>query len=167
MKKNRATKTTMMKTITVDEMVSLRVGHVTLLASCLTLTDELARVCLRHVVLGFWCRFSDISRSRKRWQEWRDSNPQPPVLETGALPIELHSSGHCALALQRLPGYSMMPVTTPAPTVRPPSRMAKRRPSSMAIGAIRFTCIAMLSPGITISVPSGSSTVPVTSVVRK
>ena len=23
------------------------------------------------------------------WQEWRDSNPQPPVLETGALPIEL------------------------------------------------------------------------------
>src|SRR5215204_5991658 len=27
------------------------------------------------------------------WQEWRDSNPQPPVLETGALPIELHSSG--------------------------------------------------------------------------
>jgi hypothetical protein len=26
-----------------------------------------------------------------KWQEWRDSNPQPPVLETGALPIELHS----------------------------------------------------------------------------
>ena len=25
-------------------------------------------------------------------------------------------------------------VTTPAPTVRPPSRIAKRRPSSMAIG---------------------------------
>jgi len=25
------------------------------------------------------------------WQEWRDSNPQPPVLETGALAIELHS----------------------------------------------------------------------------
>ena len=27
------------------------------------------------------------------WQEWRGSNPQPPVLETGALPIELHSYG--------------------------------------------------------------------------
>ena len=27
----------------------------------------------------------------KVWQEWRGSNPQPPVLETGALPIELHS----------------------------------------------------------------------------
>src|SRR5262249_42926803 len=30
--------------------------------------------------------------------------------------------------------YSMMSVTTPEPTVRPPSRMAKRRPWSMAIG---------------------------------
>ena len=28
-------------------------------------------------------------------------------------------------------------VTTPAPTVRPPSRMAKRSPSSIAIGVIR------------------------------
>ena len=26
------------------------------------------------------------------WQEWRGSNPQPPVLETGALPIELRTS---------------------------------------------------------------------------
>ena len=30
--------------------------------------------------------------ARTYWQEWRDSNPQPPVLETGALAIELHSS---------------------------------------------------------------------------
>jgi hypothetical protein len=31
------------------------------------------------------------------WQEWRDSNPQPAVLETAALPIELHScdAGPC------------------------------------------------------------------------
>jgi hypothetical protein len=57
--------------------------------------------------------------------------------------------------------------TTPAPTVRPPSRMAKRRPSSIAMGAISSTVNFRLSPGITISVPSGSSTVPVTSVVRK
>src|SRR5438270_1067301 len=27
----------------------------------------------------------------KRWQEWRDSNPRPSVLETDALPTELHS----------------------------------------------------------------------------
>ncbi len=26
------------------------------------------------------------------WQEWRDSNPRPAVLETAALPTELHSS---------------------------------------------------------------------------
>jgi len=57
--------------------------------------------------------------------------------------------------------------TTPAPTVRPPSRIAKRRPSSIAIGAINSATKLMLSPGITISTPSGSSTAPVTSVVRK
>ena len=63
--------------------------------------------------------------------------------------------------------YFSMEATTPAPTVRPPSRMAKRRPWSMAIGAISSTSIATLSPGITISTPSGSFTTPVTSVVRK
>jgi hypothetical protein len=57
--------------------------------------------------------------------------------------------------------------TTPAPTVRPPSRIAKRRPSSIAIGAISSTDNFTLSPGITISVPEGSSHAPVTSVVRK
>ena len=58
-------------------------------------------------------------------------------------------------------------VTRPAPTVRPPSRMANRRPSSMAIGWISSTDISVLSPGMTISVPSGRVTTPVTSVVRK
>ncbi|MBP1689926.1 MAG: hypothetical protein H6Q34_499, partial [Deltaproteobacteria bacterium] len=33
-------------------------------------------------------------------------------------------------------GYARIFVTTPAPTVRPPSRMAKRNPSSIAIGVI-------------------------------
>jgi hypothetical protein len=27
------------------------------------------------------------------WQDRRESNPQPPVLETGALPVELLSYG--------------------------------------------------------------------------
>jgi hypothetical protein len=58
-------------------------------------------------------------------------------------------------------------LTTPAPTVRPPSRMAKRSFSSIAIGTIRSTLISTLSPGITISVPSLRVTMPVTSVVRK
>ncbi len=63
--------------------------------------------------------------------------------------------------------YSKISATTPAPTVRPPSRMAKRSFSSIAIGTISSTDISTLSPGITISVPSGSVTTPVTSVVRK
>src|SRR6186713_3071392 len=32
-----------------------------------------------------------FAKSLKRWQEWQGSNLRPPVLETGALPIELHS----------------------------------------------------------------------------
>src|SRR5579864_2249609 len=60
--------------------------------------------------------------------------------------------------------YSMTLVTTPAPTVRPPSRIAKRSPSSHAIGVISSTFIRTLSPGITISTPSGSEIEPVTSV---
>ena len=63
--------------------------------------------------------------------------------------------------------YLVILVTRPAPTVRPPSRMANRKPSSIAIGAISSTVISVLSPGIHISVPSGNVTFPVTSVVRK
>ena len=37
----------------------------------------------------------------------------------------------------------------------------------MAIGWISSTDISVLSPGMTISVPEGSVTTPVTSVVRK
>ena len=72
-----------------------------------------------------------------------------------------------AAVLPVLLGYSMTSVTTPEPTVRPPSRIAKRRPVSMAIGWISSISIWTLSPGMTISVPSGSLATPVTSVVRK
>src|SRR3977135_3477320 len=34
---------------------------------------------------------SSYSHFVKNWQEWRDSNPRPSVLETDALPTELHS----------------------------------------------------------------------------
>ena len=82
------------------------------------------------------------------------------------------SAGHEILSCQHtiiliVLFYSTIEATTPAPTVRPPSRMAKRRPSSMAIGVIRLMVIATLSPGITISIPAGNSAMPVTSVVRK
>ena len=33
------------------------------------------------------------------WQEWQGSNLRPPVLETGALPIELHSCATAAMPL--------------------------------------------------------------------
>ena len=47
--------------------------------------------------------------------------------------------------------YLMISVTCPAPTVLPPSRIAKRNPLSIATGTINFTVIVTLSPGITIS----------------
>jgi hypothetical protein len=76
------------------------------------------------------------------WQARRDSNPQPTVLETATLPIELHACGYDTISFrrhsrdpERSPGsvgrkrltdaYSMISVTRPAPMVRPPSRMAK------------------------------------------
>jgi len=65
------------------------------------------------------------------------------------------------------PDYSITSDTVPAPTVRPPSRMAKRKPFSIAIGAINSISICTLSPGITISTPCGRFATPVTSVVRK
>ncbi len=65
------------------------------------------------------------------------------------------------------PAYSLILMTTPEPTVRPPSRMARRRPSSMAMGVISSTSISTLSPGMHMSTPSGRVMTPVTSVVRK
>jgi hypothetical protein len=55
----------------------------------------------------------------------------------------------------------------PAPTVRPPSRIANLSPRSIAIGVSSSTSRFVLSPGITISTPSSRFTDPVTSVVRK
>ena len=63
--------------------------------------------------------------------------------------------------------YSWMLTMAPAPTVRPPSRMAKRWPTSRAIGVISSTVISTLSPGMIISAPSGRPMAPVTSVVRR
>lgn len=63
--------------------------------------------------------------------------------------------------------YSSTLDTTPAPTVLPPSLMANRIPSSIAIGVISFIVMVMLSPGMHISTPSGKVIVPVTSVVLK
>lgn len=62
--------------------------------------------------------------------------------------------------------YSNIFVTTPAPTVRPPSRTANRSPSTIATLLSSSAWHVTLSPGITISTPSGSITFPVISAVR-
>ena len=72
----RPSTTAIAKTIKAHCNVSFHVGHETLKASCFTAWINF---------IGFLIILSS------NWQERRDSNPQPPVLETGALPIELHS----------------------------------------------------------------------------
>src|SRR5213593_583741 len=69
-------------------------------------------------------------------------------------------------SVRALHAHSRIFVATPAPTVLPPSRMAKRRPSSRAMGVMSVTSRLVLSPGMTISVPAASLASPVTSVVR-
>ena len=63
--------------------------------------------------------------------------------------------------------YSTIEATTPDATVLPPSLIANLNPSSIAIEFINSTVIVTLSPGITISIPSGNLQAPVTSVVLK
>jgi hypothetical protein len=111
-----------------------------------------------------------------QWQGRGDSNSQPLVLETSALPIELHPCRVCGRKMRNLSqlpaalhikNYLRILVTTPEPTVRPPSRMAKRTLASMAIGEPNSTLSFTLSPGMHISAPPNKCAEPVTSVVRK
>ena len=120
------------------------------------LLNQIIYICLQHIFM----------------HGWRDLNSQPMVLETITLPIELHPYRF----IQKLKMtektiyttyYSIISVTLPAPTVLPPSRIAKRNPTSIAILLISLISKLTLSPGITISISLGSLTSPVTSVVLK
>ena len=111
------------------------------------------RLNRRHIGLNTHFLFSPLSLLPEYIPQYKK---RPEILSD--FPVSSSFSG--------LPYFRIFD-TTPAPTVRPPSRIAKRKPSSIATGAISFAVIVMLSPGITISVPSGSSIEPVTSVVRK
>src|SRR5690606_17212829 len=115
---------------------------------------------------GALCRVDDLPRGGIEDSMIERLEPDADVLSVHvALPV---SGGDAGKAPRHgCVCYSMICETTPAPTVRPPSRMANRSRSSIAIGTISSTSIVTLSPGITISVPSGSCTTPVTSVVRK
>src|SRR5208282_2196935 len=118
-------------------------------AGALGRRDDLLRRSVEHSVIERLEADADVLRVH-------DLDPWPRAGEARGLARQ-----------QRRPSHSVILATTPEPTVRPPSRMAKRSFSSIAIGTISSTAIVTLSPGITISVPSGSWTMPVTSVVRK
>jgi hypothetical protein len=94
---------------------------------------------------------------------WHNSFP----ISDCHLPIANQPFNRQSAINNRQCSYSITSEMVPAPTVRPPSRIAKRSPFSIAIGVINSTSIATLSPGITISTPCGSVATPVTSVVRK
>ncbi len=89
---------------------------------------------------------------------------------TDAFLFRCHNSSHFSqrIWLKLLPTktYLRIFVITPEATVRPPSRIANFEPCSKATGTISSASILMLSPGITISTPSGRSIEPVTSIVR-
>ena len=91
----------MMKTIIVVSQVSFQLGQVTFVISRRTslkncerarATAHGRRQILARSVRRLFRRVSHfVSSFSSTWQEWRDSNPRPSVLETDALPTELHS----------------------------------------------------------------------------
>ena len=122
--------------------------------------------------------------STTSWAIFRELQPSrviPPVLAAGVCPFATFGAGkvyyyayvfsfsHGSIQKCYRTGkepYSLTLVKTPAPTVLPPSRIANRSSCSMATGVMSLMPMVILSPGMTISVPSGSAISPVTSVVR-
>ena len=92
-----------------------------------------------------------------------------------AIPVTVIEVGPCTVTEVRTPerdGYAAIQLGFGANKesryTRPVlGQFKKRNPSSIATGVISSPVILMLSPGITISVPSGRLSTPVTSVVRK
>jgi hypothetical protein len=90
-----------------------------------------------------------------------------PALLFPPISAKLSSAGQVGHLPLRGSFYCTISLIVPAPTVWPPSRIANRNPFSIATGVISSMTKLTLSPGITISVPAGSSATPVTSVVRR
>src|SRR5262245_16952421 len=61
-----------------DDLLSTRPGNFLHLAANI----EIELLCFSCPVFNFFCRIHELD-----WQARRDSNPQHPVLETGALPV--------------------------------------------------------------------------------
>ena len=140
-KKNIAAIEASANTITAPIIVSFFVGHVILKVSCFTSWINFK---------GFFITLSKFGRSggtrTHNLRFWR-----PALYQLNYAPKR----------------YLIILVTTPAPTVFPPSLIAKFKFSFIAIGVISLTVNFPSSPGITISVPDGNVTSPVTSVVLK
>jgi hypothetical protein len=121
-----ATRTANISVVTITKTAlfcnSLKVGQVTLCTS--SVNDSLKYPFIFIVLI--------ILHGR------RDSNSRHLVLETSALPTELHP--YICMVRSRPDHtlsktfYSSICVTCPAPTVLPPSRIAKRRPTLIATG---------------------------------
>ena len=73
-------------TTPVELASSSRVGQLTL--------ENSTRTSLQKLV-----NFAHIPRLQTSWQVWQDSNLQPLVLETSALPIELQTYFHYRVSL--------------------------------------------------------------------
>ena len=129
------------KTITAPIIVSFFVGQVILKVSCLTSWINFNGFFIAVIKFG---RSGGTRTHNLRF--WR-----PALYQLNYAPKR----------------YLIILVTTPAPTVLPPSLIAKFKLSFIAIGVINFTVNFPSSPGITISVPDCNVTSPVTSVVLK
>src|ERR1700679_2439604 len=117
----------------------------------------------------FQSRFTLSNPSRRLRKERTSGKPQAAFarVERALLPAcRQHLKAH-GQECPRHTTYCTISEIVPAPTVCPPSRIAKRKPFSIATGVINSITSETLSPGITISVPAGSSATPVTSVVLK
>src|SRR4051812_31402816 len=77
------------------------------------------------------------------------------------------SGSHYQIYLEKVFFYSIILVTTPVPTVLPPSRIVKLTFCSMGTGSINSTVSSTVSPGFTIWSLSANSIVPVISREEK
>ena len=124
------------------------------------------RVSLSPCLFFTWflyepCAYGNVDKTSKTQADQAWSSYSSSLRSCGSY------SRYTGAQYYRVASYSATSEMVPAPTVRPPSRMANRNPFSIAMGVINSTSIVTLSPGITISTPSGKLATPVTSVVRK
>src|SRR5688572_19430963 len=93
-----ATETPM--TSSVRRVTVSRVGQATFFSSA-QLSPKYRRIPVNTIASYFLLRRDGEAAATRWWQGRQDSNLQPLVLETSALPIELHPSGRAAYFVSR------------------------------------------------------------------